>query len=326
VRAVRESRTRRAPLVLAVLRWLFVVGILGFISWQVARQWDAVVEAVSTIGIGGVAGSIAATLAGLGATGVAWRALLAGLGSPLRPPAAAGIFFVAQLGKYLPGSVWPYVAQARMARAHGVPVARSATAGILFVLMHCATGAVIAAAVLPLTGDPAIQERFGWLPWVAPWLLVALHPAVVHRALTLVHRLTRRGDPPRRLPWPALLIGLASLAVAWVCYGAALFALVVPLSGASWEAWGLSFGGFALAWTAGFLAAAVLVVAAPAGLGVREVALYFVLGPLLSGGALTAVVVFSRIGQLIGDVVWAALGAMWSRRAGPHAASHTDQL
>ena len=71
--------------------------------------------------------------------------LLAGLGHPLEPAAASGIFFVAQLGKYLPGSVWPYVAQARMGRAHDVPASRSAAAGGLFVLLHCATGALVAA-------------------------------------------------------------------------------------------------------------------------------------------------------------------------------------
>ena len=56
-------------------------------------------------------------------------------------------------------------------------------------------------------------------------------------------------------------------------------------------------GGFALAWTVGFLAAGVLVVT-PAGLGVREVALLALLGPMVAGGgAATAVVVLSRVVQ-----------------------------
>jgi hypothetical protein len=125
---------------------------------------------------------------------------------------------------------------------------------------------------------------------------------------------TGRGAPPERLPWSALLPALAALAVTWIAYGAALFLLVAPLAGASGRAAVLSLGGFALAWTVGFVAAAVLVVAAPAGLGVREFALYSVLAPVLTGGAATAVVVFSRVGQLLGDVVWAAVAAAWSRR------------
>jgi uncharacterized membrane protein YbhN (UPF0104 family) len=299
---------------LPALRWLFIVAIVGFIVWQVARQWDDVRAAMAEIGPWGIAGSLAATVIGLGATGVAWRMLLAGLGNPLRPGAAAGVFFVAQIGKYLPGSVWPYLAQARIGRTYGVPVSRSAAAGVLFVLLHCATGAMVAAALLPLAGDETIERRFGWLPWTIPLFLVLLHPRVVHALLSLGHRITRRGAVPQVLPWSAMLPAIGAMAVAWICYGVALFLLVAPLGGASWRGAVLSTGGFALAWTAGFLAAAVLVVAAPAGLGVREVALYSVLAPLLTSGVATAVVVFSRVGQLIGDVVWAGIGAVWSRR------------
>jgi hypothetical protein len=299
---------------MAGLRWAFIAIALGFIAWQVARQWDAVRAAAVQIGAVGIAVSLLATVVGLGATGVAWRMLLAGLGHPLRPGAAAGIFFVAQLGKYLPGSVWPYVAQARIGRSHGVPVSRSAAAGVLFVLLHCATGAVVAAVALPLAGDETIGERFDWLPWVIPLFLVALHPRVVHAVFVVARRVTGRGTVPEVLPWGALARALVALAVAWACYGAALFLLVAPLDRFSWRGAVLSTGGFALAWTAGFIAAAVLVVAAPAGLGVREVALYSVLAPVLTGGAATAVVVISRIGQLAGDVIWAGIGAAWARR------------
>ena len=52
---------------------------------------------------------------GLGATGLAWRAILAGLGSPLPVSAVPPVFFVAQVGKYLPGAIWPYL---EIGRAH----------------------------------------------------------------------------------------------------------------------------------------------------------------------------------------------------------------
>jgi hypothetical protein len=307
--------TRRKRIT-AALQWLFITAVLVFITVQIVRQRAAVGAALTQIGALGIVGSLAATVAGLAATGVAWRMLLAGLGHRLDAGAAAGIFFVAQLGKYLPGSVWPYVAQARIGRAHGVPASRSAAAGAVFVLLHCATGAIVAAALLPLAGDETIQRRFGWLPWLIPLFVVALHPRVIRAGLAQVHRLTRRGSPPPVISWGAMAGALGALLVAWICYGLALFALVAPLAETSGRALLLSTGGFALAWTAGFVAAAVLVVAAPAGLGVREVALYSVLAPVLSGGAATAVVVVSRVGQIAGDVLWAAAAGVWSRRRG----------
>ena len=305
--------TRRKQ-VMAVLQWLFIVAVVAFIAVQVFRQRVAVADAASAIGWAGIVGSLVATVAGLGATCVAWRMLLAGFGHPLPPAAASGIFFVAQLGKYLPGSVWPYVAQARMGRGYRVPASRSAAAGAIFVLLHCATGALVAAVTLPLAGDDTIKQRFGWLPWLVPLFLLALHPRAIHSGLSVLHRVTRRGTAPPLLPWSRIGAALGALLIAWICYGAALFALVSPLAGGSVRAMVLSTGGFALAWTAGFVAAAVLVVAAPAGLGVREVALYSVLAHVLSGGTATAVVVMSRIGQIIGDVIWAGAGALWARR------------
>ncbi len=54
---------------------------------------------------------------------LAWRRVLADLGSPLHLAPAGGVFFVGQLGKYLPGSVWSIVAQAEMGTtaAHPAP-------------------------------------------------------------------------------------------------------------------------------------------------------------------------------------------------------------
>ena len=54
----------------------------------------------------------------------AWQVLLAGLGSPLRTTTAGRIFFIGQLGKYIPGSVWPILTQMELGAAgQGAPAA-----------------------------------------------------------------------------------------------------------------------------------------------------------------------------------------------------------
>src|SRR5256885_17020873 len=75
-----------------------------------------------------VAGAAIAVIAGLGCMMLAWRALLAGLGSPLPLPAAIRGMSVGQLGKYVPGAVWALAAQVELARDYDVPRRRS-TAG-----------------------------------------------------------------------------------------------------------------------------------------------------------------------------------------------------
>ncbi len=61
---------------------------------------------------------------------MAWRSLLADLDSTLPMPVAMRIFFLGQLGKYLPGSVWTVVAQADLGRDHSIPPRRTVAASV----------------------------------------------------------------------------------------------------------------------------------------------------------------------------------------------------
>src|SRR5262245_64481590 len=65
--------------------------------------------------------AFAGIVLGLLATAEVWKHCLAALGSPVSSAAAREIFFPAQVGKYLPGSVWPFLAQMKFARERGVP-------------------------------------------------------------------------------------------------------------------------------------------------------------------------------------------------------------
>lgn len=254
-------------------------------------------------------GAFLAAAAGVGASGLAWRSLLRGLGASLDLPGTVRVFFVGQLGKYIPGTVWAYVAQAKLGREHGVSASRTTAASVLFVVAHTATGAVVAGLVLPFASG-AVFDRFGWVAWLAPLLLVCLHPRLVLPVLRWLHRMLGRGTAPERVSGLSVLRALGWLSVTWIGYGASMLLLLAPVTRADTEAVlaPVAVGGFALAWTVGFLAAGVLVVA-PAGLGVREIALLMVLGPIVAGGgAAAAVVLLSRVVHTLADGAWALVG------------------
>src|SRR5699024_11945438 len=106
-------------------------------------------------------------MCGLSAQMLGWRALLSGLGSSLPYRVAARVMFVSQLGKYLPGSVWAFVAQVELARDQKVPRSRGAAATLLAVAVTVATGLAVAASALRVTsGDAA--SRWGWALLLAP--------------------------------------------------------------------------------------------------------------------------------------------------------------
>lgn len=290
-------------------RVAFLAAALGILVWRLAEDADGALDAVGQIGLPVVFGSFLAAAAGMGASGMAWRSLLHGVGAPLTVHGSVRVFFIGQIGKYIPGTVWAYVAQAKLGREHGVPASRTTAASVLFVVAHAATGAAVAGLVLPFASD-AVYHRFGWVSWLAPLLLCCLHPRLVLPVLRWLHRILGRGTPPQQVSGSAVLRALAWLAVTWLGYGLSMFLLLGPVIRDDSHALlaPLALGGFALAWTVGFLAAGVLVVT-PAGLGVREVALLALLAPMVAGGgAATAVVLLSRVVHTVSDGVWALVG------------------
>ncbi len=290
-------------------RWAFLVLALGILAWRLGMDGAGALDAARKIGFSAVFGSFLAAAAGMGASGLAWRGLLRGLETSLSLSGAGRVFFVGQLGKYIPGTVWAYVAQAKLGREHGVPASRTTAASVLFVVAHTATGAVVAGLVLPFASGE-VSRRFGWIALLAPLLLISLHPRLVLPVLRLVHRVVGRASPPEQVSGVAVLRALGWLAVTWMGYGLSMLLLLRPVALPSTHELlpPVALGGFALAWTVGFIAAGVLVVT-PAGLGIREVALLMVLGPVVAGGgAVAAVVLLSRIVHTLSDGAWALVG------------------
>ena len=269
-------------------------------------QWPEARAALGDVGPAAAAGSGAAVLAGLLASALCWRALLVDLGTPLGVRAALGVFFLGQLGKYVPGSVFAVAAQMELARSHGAPRSRVATAGLLFLGVLVASGLLVAAAVLPLTSPEALAS-YAWVLLLLPLGLAALAPPVLTRVVALVLRVLRRDPLDRPLSARGVGAALGWALVMWAAYGLHLWLLVRTQDPG--PALLLSTGAYALAWTAG-----LLVVAAPAGAGVREVALVAALAPALDRGGALAVAVLSRVLMTLGDLGWGAVGAVLHHR------------
>jgi glycosyltransferase 2 family protein len=300
---VRVPRTavRIARIAIALL----AVTLLGF---SIGRQWGAVTEALARLGPGWLLLSLVAVLVGLLFSNFAWRTVMADLGSPLPLLAGMRVFFMAQIGKYLPGAVWPFVAQMELGHALGVPRRRSALGGLVFVGLHCATGLLLASALLPFA-DRDVAGRYWWLLALTPVLLVTLHPRVLSPLLNRGFRLLKREPLERPLTVGNTVRACGFLLITWLFYGLSLLALAGPLGLTGPGSFFLATGGYALAWSAGVLVLGIV----PAGIGVREVVLAAVLVPVLGAGAATTVVAASRIVQTLGDALWAVTAAVFLR-------------
>ena len=279
-------------------------------------QGPQALDAAREVGAWAAAGSLTAVLVGLLASLLVWRALLADLGTRLSLRPALQVFFLGQLGKYLPGSVFAIAAQMELGRAHGAPRSRVGTAGLVFMGVLVSAGLLTAVVALPLT-SPGTFDDYSWVLLALPVGLVALAPPVLTRLVGLLLRLLRRDPLDRPLSWRGTGAALGWACTMWVAYGVHLWLLVrsqdsgLESGGAGADLLLLSTGAYALAWTAGFL-----FVVAPAGFGVRELALVIALAPVLDRGQALAIAVLSRVLMTLGDLLWGAVGAFARANSG----------
>jgi glycosyltransferase 2 family protein len=294
------------------VRWGFVAAAVALGGYVVAGQWTQVRAGLASMGFLAIAAALVAVLLGLVATMQVWRVLLAALGSPLAARPAARVMFIGQLGKYLPGSVWPVLAQMELGTEHHVPRHRSASASVLTMLFCLLAGLLAALVTLPFVPG---STSYRWVFLAAPVLLVCLFPQVLNRLLGRLLRLARRPALEQPLAGRAVAGALAWALASWACFGLQIWLLATRLGAPYGRAALLAAGGFAFAWCVGFV-----VVFAPAGAGIREVLLVAILGPTLGVGKATAVALVSRVLMTAGDLITAAAAAALARAARRQAA------
>ncbi|HVQ92561.1 MAG TPA: lysylphosphatidylglycerol synthase domain-containing protein [Mycobacteriales bacterium] len=308
-----------APPVLAARRrgpttWLkfgFLALVLGFGGFYVASRWDELVVEFRQMSVLAVlAAAVLAAFAQVAAMR-AYRTILADLGAPLPVPAVGRLYFVGQLGKYLPGTVWVFVSIMTLGRELKIMRKTSLATTMVAFVMSIATGLTTAALLLPW-GAAASLRKLWFLGLLLPVLLVGLHPRVFGPGLDRLLRLARRQPMPARLTGTATLHAAGWQFVSWLLFGLHAWVLVLGVGGpANLSTLAVSIGGFALAYGIGPLA-----VIAPAGAGVREAGMVLTLGTVVSGTAALAIALVSRIVLVGVDFAQAASWTVRARRAG----------
>jgi hypothetical protein len=243
-----------------------------------------------------------------------WRKIMHDL-DIARPSArtALRVYFLASLGRYIPGRLWQLAGMAVLAQRAGMPPLQAAAAAVIGQIGFLSTGLLFLAAMLPGYGG-------GGRVWIGAGLLLATAIAgwcalVAGWARPLRDRARRRlgeGRGARRLD---AALGLADgVAPRHAVYWAAMYA-------ASWLLLGTAFAVFASAFVplgagagrhlAGTIAASYLAgylaIFAPAGLIVRELAMLTLLTEIMPGPAALMVAIASRLWFTLAELLPLAL-------------------
>jgi uncharacterized membrane protein YbhN (UPF0104 family) len=304
---VGSGREKLVNVVRAALATLVLVAVVV----ALARNWHAVSGELRRIDAGSLVLAFALALLSPVLTLLGWRVLLADLGTRLALPASASVFYVGQLGKYLPGSVWSVVAQAEMGSRLGVPRRRMGVVGLLAIGLAMVTGALVGVPAVPLlVARAGAHLSPGWVVAAVVAGTVLLWPRLLNALIGLGLRLLRREPLEHDLSAAAIALTTLWFVLAWAAAGLSVLVLARAVARDA------DLGHLALAAICGFaLAAAVgmLSVIVPAGVGVRDGVLALLLVTLMPLPAATAVVVISRFLTVLVDVVVAGLGWAWGR-------------
>jgi hypothetical protein len=282
-----------------------LIAVLGvsFVTRELVRSWGAVRAALADAEPGLLAAAFLVGCGGFLVIGLGWRRCLRALGARPTVREALHWYYVGQLGKYVPGGIWPVVGRGEMARRGGV-AASIGYGGTVLSLAVTYLAAILTMALALLLGA-AGGDRVPWQPVLAllPLGIIALHPRVVSRVVRVARRLARRELPVPVPRWGAAIGLLVWHVPAWLAVGGATWLVAAALDPATPEPRNLVFA-TVLAWVAGFL-----VVPAPGGIGVREAVFVAAATSLSSLAVAAAVAVVARVIFILVDLTGAAVSS-----------------
>ncbi len=305
--AVPTPRTGKKRLAqVSTVAGLLIGGLTcAFVIRTLSSEWSEVREAILDASPAWVAVCFLLCILGMASIGWVWTEVLVLLGGRVARLRVLGWYFVGELGKYLPGGVWPVLGRGELARRGGVPGPR-AYASVALSLVTLYLAAMMAAiALLPFALGDDGPGGAALVLILLPLGLALLHPKVIESALGLVRRVTKR-PLAREVPaWRDTVGVVVRYIPTWLFIGGATAAMAQAIDPDASPS-RIMFAAV-LSWIAGFLAVPV-----PAGAGVRETV--FIAASGLSPELGATVAVATRVLFIVVDGGGAAVAAVLLRR------------
>jgi hypothetical protein len=250
-----------------------VIAVVVTVSvvWELARQWRELRDTPLVVAprwplIVLSAVVVLATYALLIET---WRRILLAWGERLDYGQAARIWFVSNLGKYVPGKVWQIGAMGVMAQHQNVSPAAAAGSAIVSTVVNIATGMAVALVAAWGAVDRLSRGHAGLGVALVVAVLgsILLLPSLMPAGLAWLRRVSGREIALGAFPHRAVYIAIVGNVLAWVAYGIAFQIFVTGVLGQSQGSTAHYVAAYASSYVIGYLAFVI-----PGGLGVREIA------------------------------------------------------
>ncbi len=300
------SKKQHRPLLAKLASFVGVlIGIAGvaFVIRTILTKREQVGDAFAQLNGVTLIVSLLLGLSAMTLIGYVWTRMLVTRGHHAPPRSAMAWYFAGQLGKYVPGGIWPIVGRAELAVRGGVPRPDAyAATGLSMVTTYLAAALAICIGSLaswtyPLVG---ILGIFGFALGFLAFANATLRRIVLAALSRVTPRATALTEPRRLLVLtlthlPAWILMSLSTSVTASAFGADIgIAHMLFITSASW--------------LAGFV-----VVGVPGGIGVRESVFTALAGTALTPGVAVSLALASRVVFIAVDLAGALVANIIAR-------------
>lgn len=284
-----------------------LIGLAGvaFVVRTIVTKRNEVSDAFSHLNGFTLIASLLLGLSAMTLIGYLWTRMLVTRGHHAPPRSAMAWYFAGQLGKYVPGGIWPIVGRAELATRGGVPRAEAyAATGLSMVTTYLAAALAICIGSLLSWSYPF--AGIAGLVAMSLCFLAFSSSSLRGKVLAILNRISPRASAltePRRL----LLLTVTHLP-AWI-----LMSLSTSVTASAFRAdIGVTHMLFitSASWLAGFV-----VVGVPGGIGVRESVFTALAGTALSPGVAVSLALASRVVFIAVDLVGALVANIIAKTA-----------
>ncbi len=300
------SKSTQRPLLAKLASFAGVlIGIAGvvFVIRTILTKREQVSDAFAQLNGLTLIVSLLLGLSAMTLIGYVWTRMLVTRGHHAPPRSAMAWYFAGQLGKYVPGGIWPIVGRAELAVRGGVPRPDAyAATGLSMVTTYLAAALAICVGSLASWTYPLVGI-LGLIGFLLGFLGFS-NRNLRQKVLAILNRISPRATAltePRRLlvltltHLPAWILMSLSTSVTASAFGADIgIAHMLFITSASW--------------LAGFV-----VVGVPGGIGVRESVFTALAGTALTPGVAVSLALASRVVFIAVDLVGALVANIIAR-------------
>jgi uncharacterized membrane protein YbhN (UPF0104 family) len=232
-----------------------------------------------------------------------WNQILKQSGSTVSYSKMFKIWFISNLGRYVPGKVWQFLGMLYLLEKEDVPKSKGFSVAILAQSLSSMAGILVALAFLKHDLYRSIFSQNLWflfilVAFVAGVAILLFYPDLLQKLINLALGLFKKEKISLNYKPKNVLFYLLSYAGCWLLFGFCFLIFIKSIIPAPLEIYFGVTGAFAGSVTIGFLAFFT-----PGGIGVREGLLVALLSPYFSAPVATLIALLSRLWVTLAELL-----------------------